>query len=53
MDRLTPELHRILLKRVRRVVERARYYPATVLDMDAAAAEVLRPFAPLPEKPAK
>ena len=45
MDKLTPELHRILLKRITKALRKARYEPAAVMDEEAAAAEVLRPYA--------
>jgi hypothetical protein len=44
MDCLTKEQARVLLKRIRKVIEKARYYPASVSDMEAAAYEVIRPY---------
>lgn len=42
-DKLTPELHRVLLKRIASAVYKAKYYPANV-DEHAVAEEVLRPY---------
>lgn len=44
MDTLTEEQARVLLKRIRRVIEKARYDPAKTRDMSAAAFEVIRPY---------
>lgn len=52
MDRLTPELHRILLKRITAAIEKAKYYPALVTPK-VTAAEVLRPYLPLEEETTK
>lgn len=48
MKPLTEEMHRILLKRITSALRRARYEPGAVLDEEAAAREVLRPYAPPP-----
>lgn len=44
MNKIDKELERILQKRIKALVECAKYYPATVLDVPGAAYEVLRPF---------
>lgn len=48
MRPLTTEMHRVLEKRIAKAIDKARYYPAdpAVIDHHAAAAEVLRPYAP-------
>lgn len=43
MDKISEEFARILEKRIRRALEKAKYYPATV-DINAAAREVVRPY---------
>jgi hypothetical protein len=50
MDRLTPELARILRKRIRKLVEKARYYPAKCYHMDKVTEDVIRPYLPLPTR---
>jgi hypothetical protein len=52
MARLTPEQYRVLLKRITKALDKAKYYPASVggVEGPAKAAEaVLLPYAPLPE----
>lgn len=46
MDKLTPELHRILLKRMTKALTTARYEPAKCVNPADVAAEVLAPYAP-------
>lgn len=48
MKPLDPEMHRVLLKRIVRALEKAKYEPAKVLDIETAAREVLRPYEPKP-----
>lgn len=50
MKPLTEEMHRVLLKRIASAIGKARYEPGTVRDEAAAAAEVLRPYAPREKK---
>lgn len=45
MDKLTPELARILKKRIAAALDKAKYYPATV-DPELLAAEVIAPYLP-------
>lgn len=47
MERLTPELSRILQKRIVKALDRVKYYPASAPDLHEIAAEVLRPYQPL------
>jgi hypothetical protein len=47
MDKLTPELHRILLKRITAALEKAKFDPATVAGWEGparVAEEILRPY---------
>jgi len=41
--KLSPELERVLLKRITAAIERAKYYPASITP-SVAAKEVLRPY---------
>lgn len=48
---LTPEQHRILMKRITAALEKAKYYPSTVNGWDGPAKvadQVLRPYSPSP-----
>jgi hypothetical protein len=45
MLKLSAEAVRILQKRITKALRKAKYYPAEVLDLEAAAYEVLRPYA--------
>lgn len=49
MQKLSHELHVILLKRIAKAIDEARYYPASAANPGAVAAEVLRPYAPRPD----
>ena len=46
---LDKELHRILLKRIVKSLEKARYYPGEVVDTQAEAEKILKPWSPLCE----
>ena len=48
MKPLTPEMHRVLLKRIEKAIHKAKYDPAKT-DPAEAAKEVLRPYAPREE----
>ena len=50
MNKIDKELERILQKRIQALVERAKYHPATVLDVPGAAYEVLRPYLETPRE---
>lgn len=51
MKNLDAEQYRVLLKRIAKVIDGARYEPAKYKDHEAAAAEVLRPYAPRTDTP--
>lgn len=44
MEKVGPELERILVKRITALVDKARYYPAKVMDAKKAAYDVVKPF---------
>lgn len=44
MQTLNPETARVLVKRIAKAIEKARYYPAEVMDHQAAAEDVVRPY---------
>lgn len=43
-ERMSDELARVLLKRVKSAIERARYQPAETRNADAVAFEVIKPY---------
>jgi hypothetical protein len=43
-QKLGSELARVLVKRIQKVLEEARYYPARAIDTEATAREVVRPY---------
>ena len=46
---LDEELHRILLKRIEKSLEKARYYPGEMVDTKVEAEKILKPWSPLCE----
>lgn len=47
MDKLTPELVRVLTIRIEKAIRKARFYPALTRDTKGVAEEVLRPYLPV------
>src|SRR5512141_238548 len=44
MNKIDPELARILVKRIRKALEHARYFPAKSADTEGIAMEIVRPY---------
>jgi hypothetical protein len=48
MNKIDPELERILVNRIMKALTKARYHPAEAVDVTAMAKKVIRPYLELP-----